>query len=76
MSFITDIQKLPDLKEFEGGNNKQRDHLNALVKAIKLIRDAANRAGNEKSPNVLQITVVANGAPVDGTFTAYVGNLT
>jgi hypothetical protein len=42
--FIDDIRNLDKLEDFEKGNDKQRAHLNKVVKAFNGIKEAADRA--------------------------------
>jgi hypothetical protein len=41
------LKNLPDVKDFAGGNDKQREHLNELVKLGKAIKDAAKDADDK-----------------------------
>jgi hypothetical protein len=41
------LKDIPDVKDFAGGNDKQREHLNEITKAIKFIKDAAKDADDK-----------------------------
>jgi hypothetical protein len=69
--FIDDLAKMQKLESFAGGNNKQRDHLNKLVDAINGMITSAQREA-KKTPELMTITTVANGAAVDVIYRAYV----
>lgn len=69
--FLDDIRKIPKIPYFQGGNDRQRAHLNQLVDALNSIRDASQRDPGPETPKVLTITTMANGATVDVIYTAY-----
>lgn len=72
--FIEDVQKLPKLDEFQGGNVRQRQHLNTIILAWNSMVDAANRDDTTADEQKLDFTVVANGSAVDVVLFGYVAD--
>lgn len=65
------LKDLPNLKEFEGGNDKQRMHLNELVKAINDIRTAAKQDKDADHALLKGMTRTNFDAWLDGTLATY-----
>lgn len=73
MSFRDDISKLVEPDYFKGGNDKQREHLNELVDAIRqMISSASRNTDPADDNNILIIDIIANSVVVTCCFTAYV----
>lgn len=54
IQFFTEVAKIQRIKDFAGGNDKQRAHLNELVKAVNEITDLARKCvGWDKLINLL-----------------------
>lgn len=62
--FIDDLRNLTKLDKFEGGNDKQRDHLNGAVDAINGMIDAAERASASNNFKSFEGYIVDNGESV------------
>lgn len=70
-TFISDLQKLPNVKDFESGKEKQRSHLNEVADAIRSIRLAADReagAEGENGSGERTYRVIEDGVGVLRTF--------
>ncbi len=75
MSLRDDISKLLPPDYFVGGNNRQREKLNALVDAIRNMISSANNnvdPADDGATQTLLMTILANGMPANVVFTAYV----
>lgn len=64
MTLVDIIQQLEELKEFKGGNEKQRDHLNEIVARWNALKAGSDNIAAGDNVKEIIVTIDGTSAPL------------